>query len=84
MISRDEFDVLPAAEKVHIVFEYGETMDQREYAEFRMKLYLIGDFYAELWINSDNHQIGNLISLSPDEVLDLYGDYIDISDVYLA
>jgi hypothetical protein len=82
MITRDEFDTLPAVEKVHTVFEFGEELDQREYNDFRIRLYLVWDFYVELWYNSKKVQIGKLVSLSPEEVMDLYGDNIDISGVF--
>jgi hypothetical protein len=82
MITRDKFDTLPAVEKVHTVFEFGEEIDHRVNGDFRMKLYLINDFYVELYYNATRLQIGKMISISTEEVVELYYDQIDISDVF--
>jgi hypothetical protein len=82
MITRTEFDFLPAVEKAHNVFEFGEELDIREDGGFQIKLYLVWDFYVELWYNTRRHQISKLTSLSSDEVIDIYGDNINISDVF--
>ena len=79
MITRTEFDFLPAVEKAHTVFEFGEELDNRIHEEFKIKLYLVSDFYVELWYNIKNVRITKLESLSEEEVVDLYGEDIDIS-----
>jgi len=84
MITRDKFDVLPAVEKVHTVFEFGEEIDRRVNGDLRIKLYLVNDFYVELFYNATRLQIGRMISLSLEEVAELYNDHIDISDVFSA
>jgi hypothetical protein len=82
VITRTEFDFLPAVEKAHTVFEFGEELDNREYEEFRIKLYMVSDFYVELWYSLKNIRISKLESLSLDEVVDFYGDDINISDAF--
>lgn len=83
MISRTEFDFLPAVEKVNTVFELGEELEVRSYEGFQIKLYSLGDFFVELWYSTRQHRISKLVSLSLDETIDLYGDSIDISDLWL-
>jgi hypothetical protein len=82
MITRTEFDFLPPVEKANTVFEFGEELNVREYGGFKIKLYLVWDFYVELWYYTPRHQISKLASLSADDVIDIYGDNIDISDVF--
>ena len=82
MITRDEFDTLPPVEKAHTIFEFGEEMAQRTFGEFRIKLYNVWDFYVELWYSTKRVQISKLESLSTEDVMEFYGDEIDISDVF--
>jgi hypothetical protein len=84
MITRTEFDFLPVTDKAQTVFEFGEELEVREYGGFRIKLYLVWDFYVELWVSTRRHQISKLVSLGLDDVIDLYGEDIDISDVFRA
>jgi hypothetical protein len=82
MISRTEFDVLPPVEKAHTLFEFGDELEVREEGDFRIKLYLISDFFVELWYSNIKPQIAKLVSLSDDDVAEIYSDRIDISDVF--
>jgi hypothetical protein len=82
MISRTEFDVLPPVEKAHTLFEFGDELEVREEGDFRIKLYLISDFFVELWYSTFKPQIAKLVSLSDDDVAEIYSDRIDISDVF--
>lgn len=84
MITRTEFDVLPTVEKAYTLFELGDELDVREVGDFRIKLYLISDFFVELWFGSSNVQLTKLISLSEEDVVDIYGDSIDISQLSLG
>jgi hypothetical protein len=81
VITRTEFDVLPTVEKAYTLFELGDELDVREEGDFRIKLYLISDFFVELWFGKSNEQSTKLISLSEDDVLNIYGERIDISQI---
>lgn len=82
MITRTEFDFLPVVEKAHTVFEFGEELARRSEKDFRIKLYLVSDFFVELWYLANNSRIAKLESLSIDEVAEIYSEHIDISDVF--
>ena len=82
MITRTEFDVLPPVEKAHTLFEFGDELQVRDDGDFRIKLYLIGDFFVELWYSTKKVQINKLVSLSEEDVMDIYLDLIDITDLF--
>ncbi len=82
MITRTEFDVLPPVEKAHTLFELGDELDVREENGYRIKLYVIADFFVELWYTTKKTRIGKLVSLSEEDVIDLYLDRIDISYLF--
>ncbi len=82
MITRTEFDVLPPVEKAHTLFEFGDELHIRDEGDFRIKLYLISDFFVELWYSTKKVQISKLLSLSEEEVIDIYEEAIDISSAF--
>lgn len=82
MITRTEFDDLTALEKAYALFEEGDELDTRQEGDFRIKLYLVSDFFVELWVGDNNAHDSKLLSLSEDEVLRIYDERIDISPVF--
>jgi hypothetical protein len=82
VITRTEFDFLPPVEKAHTLFEFGDELDVRNDGDFRIKLYLIADFFVELWYSTNKVQISKLVSLSEEDVIDIYSDRIDISGLW--
>jgi hypothetical protein len=80
MITRTAFDVLLPVEKIHTVLEFGEELDNHTESDFHVKLYVISDFFVELWYQRTSIRLTRLVTLSSDEVADLYADTIDISD----
>ncbi len=79
MITRTEFDVLPTVEKVYTLFDLGDELDVREDRGYRIKLYLISDFFVELWFGIKHPEDTQMISLSEEEVMEVYSERIDIS-----
>ena len=82
MITRDEFDTLPPREKAYTLFDLGDEIDSRTENDATIKLYMVGDFFVELWFSGSPVKIVNLLSLSEDEVIEKYFSRIDISGVF--
>ena len=76
----EEFDRLPMTEKVHKTFELGDDLGKRDYLYYQIRLYLIDDFYVEIWYHPNLTRIDRVEIIEYDEVFSLYYEQIDISD----
>jgi hypothetical protein len=77
-----EFINLPKLEKVSLVLEQGQELMNRIYVFYNIKLYLLFDFYVEIWYKQTSNTIDKLIVVDPDEVLHLYEGQINIQDIF--
>ena len=76
-----DFQRAPLKEKVFRVFESGKPLTDRRFLFFHIKLYAIYDFFAELWYIPSTNKIDRVETLNTDEVLKIYDNYFNISDL---
>ncbi|NHA03296.1 hypothetical protein G7092_05805 [Mucilaginibacter sp. HC2] len=57
MISFEDYNILPADEKAAIAMTQGDFVDFRYENEFRVALYRLRHFYAEVYYNSARNTI---------------------------
>jgi len=81
-MNANEFAILPVKEKVYLVFEHGNEITTRQFLYFNIKLYTLFDFFAEVWYIPTSNKIDRVEILSTDEILILYKNEFDISDLF--
>ena len=80
-MTQAQFYELPLKEKVYQIFEYGQEITSRPFLYFNIKLYHIYDFFAEVWYVPSGNKIDKVEVLNIDEVLHLYKNNFDISEL---
>ncbi|MDP4290474.1 MAG: hypothetical protein Q8908_05285 [Bacteroidota bacterium] len=81
-MTRDEFSELSLNEKIGIVIESGTEVLNRVYLLNIVRLYSVGDFYAEIWYKTTTNKIERCEVVEMDEVFHLYEKSIDIKDLF--
>ncbi len=76
-----EFANIPLQEKAYIVFEHGNEVASRQFLYFNIKLYALFGFFAEVWYVPKYNKIDKVELLSADEILSLYKNEFDISEL---
>ena len=80
-MKESEFIVLSQQEKVLLVLENGQELMNRIYVFYNIKLYMLFDFYVEVWYKQTTNKIDKLIVVELDGVLHLYENQINIQDI---
>jgi hypothetical protein len=80
-MNASEFANCPLKEKVYLVFEHGNEVAVRQFLYFNIKLYTLFGFFAEVWYVPNNNKIDKVEVLSTDEILNLYKNEFDISEL---
>lgn len=81
-VSRDEFMNLPVLERAALVLEFGHDLMQRKYQCHHIRLYMVSNFYVELWYRPVLNKIDRLEVVELDEVLPYYEDEINIDNLF--
>ncbi|MFP4288690.1 MAG: hypothetical protein ACLFQS_05485 [Bacteroidales bacterium] len=75
------FNNYPLKEKVYLLFEHGNELASRQFLYFNIKLYTLFGFFAEVWYVPNNNKIEKVEVLTTDEILSLYKNEFDISEL---
>ncbi len=78
-MTQKEFEQAPLKEKVFRVLERGKPIAARDFLYFRIRLYALYDFYAEVWYIPTSNKIDRVETLTVDDILNLYKSDFDIS-----
>jgi hypothetical protein len=81
-ISKEDFELLCMIDKLLYLLEKGEELCVKQNDEFIVKLFLMNDFFVELWYQPSTNKIKCLDVLDPVDVQLVYGNQIDISDIF--
>lgn len=76
-----KFTTFPLKEKIYLVFEHGNEIATRQFLYFNIKLYTLFGFFVEVWYVPSGNKIEKVETLSTDEILSLYKNDFDISDL---
>ena len=80
-MKESEFIALSQQEKVFLVLDKGQELMNRIYVFYNIKLYMLSDFYVEVWYKQTTNKIDKLIVVELDGVLHLYENQINIQDI---
>ena len=80
-MKESEFIALSQQEKVFLVLDKGQELMNRIYVFYNIKLYMLFDFYVEVWYKQTTNKIDKLIVVELDGVLHLYENQINIQDI---
>jgi hypothetical protein len=79
MISRDEFDAYPIDQKVRTLYEKGSFVMAIRYYGYKINLYLLGDFYIEVFVNHKQACVEKILLLDPSNSrMKFYSDQIKL------
>jgi hypothetical protein len=81
LLSIDDFLSLPKPERVHRVLTQGCDLMHRVHHDHTIKLYKFSGFFVEIWYLPDINKIDKIRIMDIEEVLHLYENEIDISDL---
>lgn len=81
MLSFYHYSKLSANKKIDYLNRNGHYLCFRNFLKYTIKLYYVDDFFAEIWIDSDN-QVFNIFPFTTSKCLKPYLDHIDIKDIY--
>ncbi len=81
MMGLSDFEKLPLRKKVYYVLERGKAITGRQFLHYHIKLYAYADFFVELWYIPAANKIDRVEVLTMDDVLNVYKNAFDISDL---
>ena len=77
----DEFSKLTIFRQVELLFEKGQHVLSRIFLFYNVHLYTLAGFYAEIWYRQADNKIERVVILDESDVLNLYDNQIDLSDI---
>ena len=80
-MNQASFEKATFKEKVYIVLEQGREISARQFLYYHIKLYMLHDFFAEIWYIPSSNKIDKVETLILDEVLHIYRNQFDISSL---
>ncbi|MBK7172739.1 MAG: hypothetical protein IPH84_05810 [Bacteroidales bacterium] len=77
-----QFNQLTSIEKVNTLFDRGKELSSRIYIYYNIKLFVLFDFFVEIWYQQSSNRIERIVILKLEDVLDIYEKDIRIGDLY--
>lgn len=81
-VGSEDFTAMTKTEKVGYLFNSGREILSRKSSGFIISLYLLEDFFVEIWYTSPNKMIENIEVTTNEEVLKHYDKKIDLSKLF--
>lgn len=81
-IRKMDFEKMTKTEQVSHLFRSGEELLSRKTAGFIVSLYVLEDFFVEIWYSSPTIMIEKIEVTSNEEVLKNYDQKIDLSSLF--
>lgn len=82
MLSSDDFKQLPVEQQVNTLLSQGIELMDRIYIYYVIKLYILGNFYVEIWYQQTTNRIDRVTVVQLNDVLHLYESQINISNLF--
>lgn len=76
------FNTHTLAGRLEIVWEHGTFIAQRGRRGYRIELYCIGNFFAEVWANPETNIIGLIRGFNSNKALEPYASKIQLMDMF--
>jgi len=83
VITSLDFQNLTEDLKSYVLLNNGKHVAERNYSIYSIQLYAVYGFYVEVYYLPGSDEIDQIIAVNSDEVLELYLDSIDVSDIYM-
>lgn len=77
-----EFSQLGSLDKLNVLFEQGREISGRIFIFYNIKLYILSDFFVEIWYRQTTNRIDRIINLNINDVLDIYEKDIVLGDLF--
>ncbi|MFD2514975.1 hypothetical protein ACFSRY_13945 [Pontibacter locisalis] len=73
-----QFNTYSVAARLEIIWEHGSLLAYRCRRGYRIALYNLGSFFAEIWYNPENEYIALVRGFQSNKVLETYVPKIDL------
>lgn len=83
MITALDFQNLTEDLKSYVLLNNGQHVAERNYSIYSIQLYAVYGFYVEVYYLPGSDEIDQILAVNSDEVLEMYLDSIDITDIYM-
>jgi len=83
VITAIDFQNLTEDLKSYVLLNNGKHVAERNYSIYNIQLYVVYGFYVEVFYLPGSDEIDQILAVNSTEVLDLYLDSIDITDIYM-
>ncbi|MCD4789047.1 MAG: hypothetical protein K8R37_03520 [Bacteroidales bacterium] len=83
MITSLDFQNLTEDLKSYVLLNNGQHVAERNYGIYSIQLYCVYGFFVEVYYLPGSDEIDQILALNSDEILDLYLESIDISNIYM-
>ncbi len=83
MITSIDFQNLTEDLKCYVILNNGQHVAERNYGIYNIQLYNVYGFYVEVYYLPGSEEIDQIVAVNSDEILELYLDSIDISDLFM-
>lgn len=78
-ITKEQFKDMSLVDQAQYALEFGDALDGRIYMYYAIKLFVVHDFFVEIWYHQTGNHIGKVRVIEEEDILHHYGDKIDIS-----
>jgi hypothetical protein len=75
------FNTHTLAGRLEMIWAHGTFLAERRRRGYRIELYAIGDFFAEVWTNPETNFVGLIRSLASKRALEPYTCNINLLDM---
>lgn len=82
MITNNDFENLSFYDKAQHIWDHGLYLSERTYSQFRITLYYLDNYFAEVMYNRIGNKIISIASFDHKSILLKYADEIELKDLY--
>jgi hypothetical protein len=83
VITSLDFQNLTEDLKSYVLLNNGQHVAERNYSIYSIQLYAVYGFYVEVYYLPGSDEIDQILAVNSDEVLELYLESINITDIYM-
>lgn len=83
MITSIDFQNLTEDLKSYVLLNNGQHVAERTYGIYSIQLYAVYGFFVEVYYLPGSDEIDQIVAVNSSEILDLYLDNINITDIYM-
>jgi hypothetical protein len=81
-LCREVFEKMNKTERVCSLFKEGKELLSRENHDYVISLYILKDFFVEIWYQEPGHKVDRIDITTNEEVMANYEEEIDLTDLF--